>query len=202
MRREKIISQVLIVFLFFIIISSISPNKVSAHCDTLDGPVVNAARKALETENVNYVLIWVKPEDDDEIRKALKKARDKRKMAKTKEERDRADMEFFKTLVKIHREGEGAKYEGIKPAGSVEPEIALADKAVESGKIDAVLRNIPDEHAKEVVRRLFYKVRGKSGYCVDDVHAGREFIGAYVTFIHTVEKAIKGQEVSAAVHHH
>lgn len=28
-----------------------------AHCDTLDGPVVAAARKALDTGNVNLVLI-------------------------------------------------------------------------------------------------------------------------------------------------
>jgi len=30
-----------------------------AHCDGLDGPVVKAARKALETNKVNLVLIWV-----------------------------------------------------------------------------------------------------------------------------------------------
>lgn len=194
MKREKIISRVLLVFLFFVIASFILPNKVSAHCDTLDGPVVNAARKALETENVNYVLIWVKPENEDEIRKALKKARDKRKKATTKEEKANADMEFFETLVKIHREGEGAKYEGIKPAGSVEPEIALADKAVKSGEIDEVLNHIPDEHAKKLIRHLFRTVQAKSGYSVDDIGAGRELIEAYVTFIHTVEKAIKNSQ--------
>ena len=30
-----------------------------AHCDTLDGPVVGAARKALDSGNVNLVLVWV-----------------------------------------------------------------------------------------------------------------------------------------------
>ena len=29
------------------------------HCDTRDGPVVKAAIKALETGNLNYVLIWI-----------------------------------------------------------------------------------------------------------------------------------------------
>lgn len=29
------------------------------HCDTLDGPVVKATKKAFETGNVNYVLPWV-----------------------------------------------------------------------------------------------------------------------------------------------
>jgi hypothetical protein len=32
---------------------------VAAHCDTLDGPVVGASRKALESGNINLVLIWI-----------------------------------------------------------------------------------------------------------------------------------------------
>lgn len=202
MQVKKKFLQGLVVILFFLVASFISPRQASAHCDTLDGPVVNAARKALNTENVNYVLIWVKPENEDEIRKALEKARKKRKQAKTKEEKDKADIEFFEILVRIHREGEGAKYEGIKPAGSVEPEIALADKAVETGKIDEILNHITSEHSKEVVRHLFHKVQETSRYDVDNVPAGREFIEAYVKFIHTVEKAVKGQEVSVEEHHH
>jgi hypothetical protein len=36
----------------------LGPDKVSAHCDGLDGPVVKAAQKALETGDINLVLIW------------------------------------------------------------------------------------------------------------------------------------------------
>jgi hypothetical protein len=35
------------------------PNKIFAHCDGMDGPVIKAAQKALETGNINLVLIWV-----------------------------------------------------------------------------------------------------------------------------------------------
>lgn len=169
------------------------PSQASAHCDTLDGPVVTAARKAMETDNANYILIWVKPENEDEIRKALKRAKAKKKAAKTKEKKNKAEMELFEILVRIHREGEGAKYEGIKPAGSVEPEIALADKAVETKKLDSVLHHIQSPENKEIILHLFHKVEEKSNYNVDDVPAGREFIEAYVVFIHAVEKAIKGE---------
>ncbi|OGG05086.1 hypothetical protein A2Z33_06150 [Candidatus Gottesmanbacteria bacterium RBG_16_52_11] len=169
------------------------PSRTSAHCDTLDGPVVNAARKAINTDNANYVLIWVKPENEDEIRKALKRAKAKKKAAKTKEEMDKAEMELFEILVRIHREGEGAGYEGIKPAGSVEPEIALADKAVETGKLDNVIQHIQSPENREIILHLFHKIKEKSHYSVDDVPAGREFIEAYVVFIHAVEKAIKGE---------
>lgn len=176
----------------FVFASLVAPSQVSAHCDTLDGPVVTAARKAMETNNANYILIWVKPENEDEIRKALKRARDKKRKAKNKQEKDEAEMELFEILVKVHREGEGAKYEGIKPAGSVEPEIALADKAVETRKLDDVLAHIQSPGNKEIILHLFHKLGEKSSYSVDDIPAGREFIEAYVIFIHAVEKAIKG----------
>lgn len=192
MELKKVLFQGFTVFLLLIFASFFSAKTVSAHCDTLDGPVVNAARKAMETNNANYILIWVKPENEDEIRKALKRAKDMKKAAKTKEEKDRVEMELFEILVRIHREGEGAKYEGIKPAGSVEPEIALADKAVETKKLDDVLRHIQSPENKEIILHLFHRVEEKSHSGVDDVAAGREFIEAYVIFIHAVEKAIKG----------
>ena len=46
---------------------------------------------------------------------------------------------------------------------------------------------------KKIILHLFHKVNEKLNYNVDDVPAGREFIEAYVVFIHSVEKAIKGK---------
>ena len=42
-----------------------------AHCDGLDGPVVKAAQRALETRNPALVLIWVQEKDEREIRIAF-----------------------------------------------------------------------------------------------------------------------------------
>lgn len=189
--KKLLISIVSSIFLF-VLTSFTLPSRVSAHCDTLDGPVVTAAKKALKTDNVNYILIWVKPENEDEIKKALKKARARKRLAKTKQEKEKAEMEVFKTLVRIHREGEGAKYEGIKPAGQIEPELAMADKAVETGKLDKILNHIKSPKNREIILHLFHEIKEKSHYDVDDVPAGREFIESYVIFIHAVEKAIKG----------
>ncbi|OGK67085.1 hypothetical protein A2209_01415 [Candidatus Roizmanbacteria bacterium RIFOXYA1_FULL_41_12] len=197
------LSKIFLIILFSVSALLFSPRQASAHCDTLDGPVITAARKALSTNNVNYVLIWVKPENEDEIKKALKRAKSKRNQAKTKEEKAQADLEFFETLVKIHREGEGAKYEGIKPAGSVEPEIALADKAVKTGTLDEVLHLIPSEENQDIILHLFHKLIEKSHYEVDNVPAGREFIEAYVVFVHSVEKALQGIALHKnELHHH
>lgn len=176
---------------------------VFAHCDTLDGPVVMAARKALETGNSNYILIWVKAENEEKIGQIFSKVKTAIQSAKTNEAKKIAETELFEALVKIHREGEGAKYEGLKPAGSVEPEIALADKAVETGKLDVVLSRIDIPKNREIILHLFHKVLENSRYNIDDVASGREFVKSYVIFIHAVEKAMQGKTlVESELHNH
>jgi len=54
---------------------------VFAHCDTMDGPVIKDAQKALETGNVNCVLIWVQKKDEAEIKKAFEKTLAVRKLS-------------------------------------------------------------------------------------------------------------------------
>jgi hypothetical protein len=49
------------------------PGVASAHCDTLDGPVVMTAKAALEKGDVTPVLKWVKKDDDKEIRELFQK---------------------------------------------------------------------------------------------------------------------------------
>ena len=108
------------------------PSPAMAHCDGLDGPVVAAARSALDNGNPNPVLIWVQPKDEGEIRAAFAEALDVRKLGP--KAKAMADTYFFETLVRLHRAGEGAPYTGLKPAGrDLGPAIPLADKAVASG---------------------------------------------------------------------
>lgn len=85
------------------------------HCDTMDGPVVKAATEALEKGNVNFILSWVPKKAEVELRKAFEKTLLARKLGK--EAKELADYWFFETAVRLHREGEGASYTGLKPAG-------------------------------------------------------------------------------------
>ena len=82
----------------------------AAHCDTMDGPVVAAARVALEKGDIAPVLKWVKPEREKEIRAAF--ARTLSVRAGGPEAKELADMYFFETLVRVHRAGEGAPLHG------------------------------------------------------------------------------------------
>ena len=168
--------------------------KVFAHCDTLDGPVVGAARKALESGNINLVLIWVQKKDEVEIRNHFQKTVAVRKI--NTQAKDLADMYFFETLVRLHRAGEGAGYTGLKPAGKIEPSIAAADKALESGKLDGVVKLV-SERMHAGLERHFKEMTSKKKYNPDDVAAGRAFASAYVEYTHYVERLYDAGETLA-----
>ena len=168
-----------------------------AHCDTLDGPVVAAARKALEASNVNLVLIWVQKKDEAEIRNHFQKTLAVRKA--NEQARELADMYFFETLVRIHRAGEGAGYTGLKAAGKIEPPIAAADKSLESGKLQEVAQLI-SKRMEQGLHRNFESMIKKKKYSPNDVAAGRAFASAYVEYTHYVERLYDAAETLAPEH--
>ena len=155
-----------------------------AHCDTLDGPVVSAARKALDTGNVNLVLMWVQKNDEAEVRKAFQKTTAVRKAGA--DARELADHYFFETLVRVHRQGEGAAYTGLK-SGKVEPPVAAADKAIESGKLEGVAQLV-SERMHKGLEKHFQDLMSKRKYKPNDVAAARAYASAYVQYVHYVER--------------
>ena len=89
-----------------------APISALAHCDTLDGPVVETARIALDKGDVTPLLKWVGTSKEKEIQLAFEKTLAMRAMGP--EAKQFADMYFFETLVRIHREGEGATLHRLK----------------------------------------------------------------------------------------
>jgi len=160
------------------------PALVFGHCDTINGPVIQVAKKALEEGNVDLVLIWVQKKDEDKIRNAFWEALAKRRDPQNKGE---ADMRFFETLVRIHRQGEGVPYTGIKfTDNEVDPAILAADKAIENGSAEGLIRDTSLEMASGA-RRLFDEVVEKNKHRNESVASGREYVEAYTQFIHYVE---------------
>ena len=161
------------------------PAAAQAHCDTMDGPVISAAREALETGNVNLVLIWVQPDDEKALRREFEKALAAKKAGGSGKEA--AEQRFFEELVRIHRAGEGAPYTGIKPAGSeVEPAVRAADEALEAGSAEKVKKLVSDA-VSGGIQKHFEAAMAKRGYSPDDVAAGRSYVKAYVEYVHFVE---------------
>ncbi len=197
MKKTSIFTSLTVLAILFTIVL-FGSNRVFAHCDGMDGPVVSAAKEALETGNVNLVLIWVQEKDEGEIKKAFQKTLAVRKL--NPEARELADMYFFETLVRIHRAGEGAPYTGLKPAGrDLGPAIPAADKAVVDGKIEPVIKLLTDK-MRDGINEYFRHVTAKKNFKKDDVEAGRKYIEAYVIFIHYVEGLYEAAK--EAVHGH
>jgi len=157
-----------------------------AHCDTLDGPVISQARQALEKGDVKIVLPWVAADKEKEIREAFDLVAAVR--GKGPKEKELADRYFFETLVRIHREGEGAPYTGLKAAGmDLGPAIPAADKALESGDPRPLLSLI-NEKVHEGIHKYYMAAKEKKAHAGESVEAGRAYVNAYVPYLHFVER--------------
>jgi hypothetical protein len=175
-------------------------NILFAHCDTMDGPVVIAAQKALASGDVSLVLIWVQKKDEAEIKEAFQKTLAVRKLGT--EARNLADMYFFETLVRIHRAGEGVAYTGLKAAGAeVEPGIEAADKALASSSAEELTKHL-SEAMRQAIHKQFTEAIARKNFKTDDIEAGREYVKRYVEFIHFVERVHQVLQQPAEGHSH
>lgn len=136
------------------------------HCDSMDGPVVTVARRALETTDVDLVLPYVPYAGEAEVREAFDLAVKARALGA--EACDVADRWFFETVVRVHRAGEGAPFTGLKPAGlDVGPVIPAAELALESGSsdplVDVLCSTIRDQVERRHRHAMALKARAGDG---------------------------------------
>jgi hypothetical protein len=176
-----------------------TPHPALPHCDTLDGPVVLDAKAALQKGDVTPVLKWVRADDEKEIRQAFAKTLKVRGLGD--DARDLADHHFFESLVRIHRAGEGVAYTGLKPAGTVDPGIAAADRALDKGSADQLATEL-GEHVAAGLRERFAKVVAAKSHRDESVDAGRAYVAAYVEYVHYVEAVHALATAPASEHHH
>lgn len=174
------------------------PLQSQAHCDTMDGPVVTDAKQALEKGDVIPVLKWVKKAQESEIRAAFARTLAVRKQSA--EAKDLADLYFFETLVRVHRVGEDEPYTGLKPHGTpVEPDIAAADRAIAAGSAESLLKDVSEGEAAGV-RQRFQRVMESKKHAEESIEAGREYVEAYVQFIHHAEHEGEAAETKGVQH--
>jgi hypothetical protein len=157
-----------------------------AHCDTYDGPVVKAGQQALDRNDLDLAVIWIKPDAETELRTAFKQALAVRGLSN--EARELADRFFLETLVRLHRAGEGEPYTGIKPKGTpTAPAVAAADTAIQKGSTRSLVKLLTEMSSATLQQRLD-RVLATRKYKAGDVHAGREYVEAYVAFVEAAER--------------
>lgn len=165
----------------------------SAHCDSKDGPVVTAAREALEAGDVTLVLPYVKADQEQELTAAFDQTLAIRKRGP--EVKELADQYFFETTVRLHRIGEGASYTGIKDEVEADPALEAAEKSLEQGTPDEVINVLDDALRATVAERFQGVLDARAAEKANpSVETSRERVEAELMF----EKYVL--EIGAAIH--
>ena len=102
----KIKSLALVVALAFGAAALAQPKPAQAHCDSVNGPVVGAAKESLVQGDVRPVLAYVQPQAEAELTAAFNQAMEVSKLGGSAQQL--AETYFFETAVRLHRLGEGA----------------------------------------------------------------------------------------------
>lgn len=157
---------------------------VGAHCDTLAGPVVADAKKALGRGDVTPVLKWVRPADEAEVRSAFANTIQVRAVNATAQAL--ADRWFFETVVRLHRASESEPFTGVKTTAIPKP-LALTDASLETGNADAFIEHISRD-AASLLRARFVAAQTARAHADDSVEAGRRYVAAYVSLLRLVEQ--------------
>lgn len=170
------------------------------HCDSLDGPVVTAARQALEAADVARVLPYVPADGEAEVRALFDRVVPMRGLGQGA--RDIADRLFFETVVRIHRAGEGAAYTGLKPAGlDVGPALPLAERAVHDGSPGPLTDLLTDLLRGEVGDRL-ETVRSLADARDGSIERDRAWVEAMLGFEVYAHHVYLAVTAPADAHHH
>lgn len=170
-------------FIIFMIAMLAGSTIADAHCDTMNGPVIIDAKNALKNNDVTIVLKWIKKEHEAEIATLFKKTITLRKSSP--EAKEIADRLFFETLVRIHRAGEGAAYTGLKEV-EVEHNIQEADHSIETGNADELIEATAHRIHEQIAKR-FSRVMETKKTMNKSVEQGREYVEAYVQYVHFIE---------------
>ncbi len=197
MKHTTRLSYLLMAAVAAVGIGTLAVGTAWAHCDTTGGPIIPEAKAALEKGDVTPILKWIKADKEPEIKAAFAQAVVVRVLGP--EAKKLADHYFLETLVRVHRAGEGAPYTGIKDE-PVEPIVAMADKTLAEGSAAAMIEKM-NAHMAQAVNEKFSKALSAMKKKDRSVDAGREFVEAYVTYMHYVE-GIHDAIMSTGGHQH
>ena len=175
----------LLVLVVSTVVAAAFATPVFAHCDWIKGPVVADARAALAAGDVAAVLKWIPAAQEQEIRDAFARALKVR--GESAEARELADRWFFETVVRVHRQSEGAAYTGLR-GEDYKPEhgVVSAEEALESGSLEALEKDLSAAVAAGL-RERFQHARHSREHAGHDAEAGREYVHAYAEFLHYVQ---------------
>ena len=183
-RSYKGVYRPLLSVAFLVALMMFGTQPAYAHCDSYDGPVIKDARQALATNNPKLVVKWINADQEKEVLELFTKTYNLKKG--DKEVYNILEKYFLETLVRLHRETEGAPYTGLKDAGTTKPIVQLTDMSIEKENLSAMTDKL-NAFMAQVIKEKYDKVVKLEKTKNENPEKGREFVKAYVDYTHTVE---------------
>lgn len=137
-------------------VTLVRPAPALAHCDSVNGPVVNAAKEALAKGDVKLILPYVQEEAETELTAAFEQAIKVSKQGGAAKKL--AESYFYETAVRLHRLGEGAAYTGLNYESDFGPGLEAADQALQTGSV-AEVNKLLEKALREGVAEKFQAVK-------------------------------------------
>jgi hypothetical protein len=169
-----------LVVVALVIVLALAGSTAWTHCDTMNGPVATAARKALEAGQFETIAIFVGEKQEKELRQRFEQCLAVYKMGGHAKEM--AERYFMETAVRLNRETQGIPFKGLKPAQPFTPDIAAAERALETGELKPVTDLLSAELKKET-EKWFKKAMEARKAKDENVAAGRKRLNAYYRYI-------------------
>jgi hypothetical protein len=145
----------------------------------MQGPVVKAAKMALETGNANYILIWLPEESENTLKNLVEKTCCTRiSLMNTQKQ---AYNWYFETVNRFYLSIKSSDCQTTQSQGLTGNLFLKIDRAIESGNFEEIREIIPITHEAEAKQR-FLHVMNMRNYSVNNIAAGRAYVSAFFDF--------------------
>jgi hypothetical protein len=160
-----------------------------------NGPVMRAAKMALETGNADHILIWVPEESENTLKNLLEKTCCER--TTQRKARNHSIEWYLQTINRLHSEYYRPHDLNISTKTPEERKtILLVERACETGNFDEIA-TVMQITSDEEIRQRFNDVLNKSNYDMDNIAAGRAYVSAFTDFIACINSLRSGSRREA-----
>jgi hypothetical protein len=147
--------------------------------DEMPGPVLKAAKIALETGNVNYILIWVPENSENTVKNLLEKTCCKRSSVLNTQKQ--AYDWYYETVNRFYLSSRSPDYHTTQSLDFAGKLVLKIDRAIESGNFEEIRDIIPVTHEADAKQRFQHLIKMKD-FPVNNIAAGRSYVSAFFDF--------------------
>lgn len=146
-----------------------------------EGPVMRAAKMAIETGNPKHILVWIPEESENTLKNLLEKVCCERTMQN--DTNNPATAWYFSTIRRLHATYCGPQNLDVSGKTPEEKQIILiAERACGSGNFDEITTVVQNASWGEM-RQCFQDLMKLRKYDVEDTAAGRAYVAAFAAFV-------------------